>query len=160
MMNEEIKSLETTTEVIETLPVEEVKIVEAVETKPYTLRELKAVDLFPVLTILRKIGFKNFTALLQQDSVKEFLTKTKNGEINEIADDSLISMGVVIFEVVDIVIAGIEKCEDDFYKLLSNVSGLPIETIKEFDIAIFTEMIIDLIKSNVDFIKAVSKYIN
>ncbi len=127
--------------------------------KPYTLRHLQASEFFPTLTILRKIGFKNFTRLLQSEDVKKVLTNIKNGETEKIAEDEMLGLGSIIFEVVDIVIGGLENCEEDIYKILSAVSGLSIADIKEFDIEVFTEMIIDLVKANVDFIKAVSKYL-
>lgn len=129
------------------------------QSKAYVLRPLRASEFFPVLTILRKIGFKNFTALLQQDVVKDLVVKLKNGETDKIAEDEILGVGSVIFEIVDIIIAGMERCETEVFTLLSNVSGEQVERIKEFDITTFTEMLIDLIKSNVDFIKAVSKYL-
>lgn len=146
-MNNEILN----TEAVTTQPVE------VLEEKPYTLRKLQASELFPILTILRKIGFKNFTAILQEEGLKNIIKKMQNGE--EIAEDEVTELGSIIFSVVDIIISGMEKCEAEVYKVLANVSGLTTEEISKLSIDVFTGMIIEVVKSNVDFIKAVSKYL-
>lgn len=133
--------------------------VEVLNVKPYTLRKLKATEFFPTLNILKKIGLNKFTSILQTATVKGVMEKVKTGETDEIADDGLIGFGSVVFEIAQVVLDGIVHCEDDIYTLLSNVSGLSIDDIKDFDMDVFLEMIIDLIKQNVDFIKVVSKYL-
>lgn len=139
------------TEVLNTQPIE------VMDETSFTLRKLQASELFPILTILRKIGFKNFTALLQEESVKNIIRKTQNGE--EIAEDEMSELGSIIFSIVDIIISGMEQCETEIYKVLSNVSGLTVSEISRLEIDVFTGMIIEVVKSNVDFIKAVSKYL-
>lgn len=151
MNNELMTGVAPVLETVETTPI-------SIEVKPYTLRKLKSVDLFPVLNIMKKIGVKKFTEVLRNEQTIEIFKKL-NEEKTEQNADLMISMGAVLFEVAEIVISGLADCEQELFNLLSQVSGLPIAQIKEFDIEVFTGMIIDLIKENMDFIKAVSKYL-
>lgn len=125
--------------------------------KPYTLRKLKATELFPMLNIFKKIGFKKFTELLQNDEVKNIIGKIQNGK--EIADDDLIGIGSIIFEVLEIILDGAINCENEFFTILSNVSGMKLEEVKELDLGVIVSMVIDLVKNNMGFIKDVSKYL-
>lgn len=133
----------------------EVATVEVV--KPYTLRKLQASELFPILTILRKIGIKNFTNLLQEDAVKTLIKKLKNGE--EIAESDYTEIGSIVFSAIDILIAGAEQCENELFKVLSNVSGKTLEEIGKLELDVLIAMIIEVIKTNMDFLKAVSKFL-
>lgn len=129
------------------------------QAKPYNLRKLKATELFPMLNILKKIGFKKFTTLLQNDDVKNVVTKLKDGESDKIASDDLIGIGSIIFEIAQIILDGTVDCENELFTILSNVSGLTTNEVRQLDLDILVQMIIDLVKENVDFIKAVSKYL-
>lgn len=132
-------------------------VTETVVVKPYKLRKLKASELFPMLNILKKIGFKNFTGLLQNKDVRNLIGKLKNGQTGEIAEDELVGVGSIVFEIAQIILDGAINCENELFTILSNVSNLTVENVKELDIDILFEMIVDLIKENKDFIKAVSK---
>lgn len=124
--------------------------------KPYTLRKLKATELFPMLNILRKIGFKRYTEILQNDDIKNIIAGLKNGEI---ADDTLIGIGSVVFELLEIILDGAVNCENELFTILANVSGKKVEEVKQLDLDVMISMIIELIKDNMDFIKAASKYL-
>lgn len=127
------------------------------EVKPYTLRKLKSTELFPVLNIMKKIGVKKFTEVLRNEQTVAIFKKLNEEKTEN--TDLMISMGAVLFEVAEIIISGLADCEEEIFGLLSSVSGLSIAQLKEFEIDVFTEMIIELVKNNLDFIKAVSKYL-
>lgn len=150
-MNNELTNLEVA-------PVMEATLVN-VEAKPYTLRKLKSTELFPVLNILKKVGVKKFTSILRNDETVAIFKKINEEKTEENAD-LMISMGAVLFEIAEIIISGLADCEGEIFNLLASVSGLSVAELKEFDIEVFTGMIIDLVKENMDFIKAVSKYLN
>ena len=155
MNNELMAGVVPVLETVEATPI-------SIEVKPYTLRKLKSVDLFPVLNIMKKIGVKKFTEVLRNEQTIDIFKKLNEKKTDEEKNentDLMISMGAVLFEVAEIVISGLADCEQELFNLLSQVSGLPIAQIKDFEIDVFTGMIIDLIKENMDFIKAVSKYL-
>lgn len=117
----------------------------------YTLRILKAKDLFLVTKIIDKIGYKEFKNALKGNDV-----------LNAIKKDSknLEKIGLeVVLEISGIIISNFDKCENELYALLSNLSGVDANEIKELDLADFTEMVVEVLKEpkNRDFIKVASK---
>ena len=136
---------------------EEVK--EVVETPKYILQTPKAPDIFTMASIIGKIGVNKFSSILQKDEIQT-LAKEVSKKKSISSDDISMITGIGVFtEIAQIILVGMDKCEEDIYKLLSNTSNLTIEEVKELDGVTFLEMIIDFFKRNMDFIKAASKYV-
>lgn len=136
---------------------EEVK--EVVETPKYILQTPKAPDIFTMASIIGKIGVNKFSSILQKDEIQA-LAKDVSKKKSISSDDISMITGIGVFtEIAQIILVGMDKCEEDIYKLLSNTSNLTIEEVKELDGVTFLEMIIDFFKRNMDFIKAASKYV-
>ena len=130
----------------------------AVETdvKPYIFRKLSSVDVFPMFKIIGAIGINEFTACFEKDDVKNMIASVtgKSG------DDAASIVGIsVILEIVNVIISNLPKCENEIYQILSQTSNLTVKQVKELDMAVFFEMVIDFIKKEEfkDFIKVVSK---
>ena len=130
----------------------------AVETdvKPYIFRKLSSVDVFPMFKIIGAIGINEFTACFEKDGVKNMIASVtgKSG------DDAASIVGIsVILEIVNVIIGNLPKCENEIYQILSQTSNLTVKQVKELDMAVFFEMVIDFIKKEEfkDFIKVVSK---
>ena len=145
---------ETTMENIENVGVEESSTV-----KPYTFRKFKSPDVFPMFRMLGKIGINEFAKTLGKENINE-LIKAFSGKGKE---EMVASVGVSIFlEAANVIICNIPKCESDIYNILSNTSNLSVDEIKELDLAVFTEMIIDFVQNDEfkDFFKVVSRLFN
>lgn len=152
-------------------PVEEMAApVEVVAEKPYKFRTLDAPDIFPMFRIISKIGLKEFTAAIDKDTLKDLVKsftadKAKEGATAEeaTAEDGFGAFAVggatVILGIAEVILSRLPNCENDIYKLLAQVSGLSVDEIRAFDLATFTEMVIDFIKKEEfkDFIKVVSR---
>lgn len=112
--------------------------------RPYTLRKLKDGDLFPLLQLLRKIGLKNF---------KDVLTNAADGK-------SVDEIGIVVMlEMANVIISNIETAGNDIYTLWSDLSGIPVEEIKDMEFGTLPMMIFDTfseVKNN-SFFKVLSK---
>lgn len=145
---EAMKENEVLTEetVKETATQEEVtEAVEEVIEKPYTLRNLKDGDLWPLLKILKRIGVKDFkTAFIQvatgQKTVKQ--------------------LGILAtLDIADILIGNLGKAEEDIYALWSDISGIPVEKMKEMEFGTLPLMIYDTFSGvkNTAFFKVLSK---
>lgn len=135
--------------------VEEVKE----ETPKYILHKPKAPDIFTFANIIGKIGVNKFSSLLQKDEIQE-LVKDVSKKKSISSDDISMITGIGVFtEIVQIILVSMPLCEEDVYKLLSSVSNLTIEEVKDLDGVTFLEMLFDFFKENVDFIKAASKYV-
>ena len=148
--------MKETTEIKETIEaVETAEIVEQAPEKPYKFRKLSSKDIFLMTKVLGKIGIRQFKKCFEGESLDELVKAFKEKK----SDDALMSVGVAVgFEGIDIIMGNLYKCEDDIYKLLSNVTGVPVSEIEE-DAILFTEMLIDFFKKPEfpDFIKVVSK---
>lgn len=137
--------------------------------KPYQLRELCAEDMFPMFTIIRKIGIRELKDCFSKETIEGLVevfmngakAKTKEGE--ETQDNTLVAAGISVLpsvlDVVDVLLVNIPKCEHDFYKFLANISNLKVEEIKKLKPADFVGMIVDVIKKEEfkDFFKVVSE---
>lgn len=120
---------------------EQEKIIE----RPYELRDLKDRDLFPMLNILKKIGIKDF---------KSAFIQVAGGE-KKIKD-----VGVLVaVDMADILIGNLPKVEEEVYSLWSDISGIPVEEIKEMEFGTLPLMITDTFSKvrNTSFFKVLSK---
>ena len=116
-----------------------------VNAKPYTLRELKDRDLFPILDIVATV--------LPDDLADVFVQiVTKEKSVNEVG-------GMVVYKIVIAVLKNIGKVKDDLYALLSDMSGIPADEIPDMEFGTTPSMIWDIVNDakNVSFFKALSK---
>lgn len=116
---------------------------EAVE-RPYTLRKLKDSDLFPLLQLLRKIGLKDF---------KEAFSQVAEGnDVRDIGIDVVLSMA-------DKIICNLDIAQNEIYALWSNLSGIPVDEMKEMEFCTLPLMIYDSFNEvkNTAFFKVLSK---
>ncbi len=127
--------------------VNENKKEEAVE-RPYKLRRLKDSDLFLLLKILKKIGIKD---------CKEAFIQIASGE------KTLKQIGIMAsFDIADILIGNLAKVEAETYEMWSDISGIPIEDMKEMEFGTLPLMIIDTFSEarNTSFFKVLSKFLS
>lgn len=122
-------------------------VVEAEETieRPYTLRKLKDGDLFPLLTLFRKLGLKDF---------KDTITAVANGgDVREIGVNAILSLGDVVISHLD------GEAGEAIYDFYSGMSGIPVEEIKEMEFGTLPMMIYDSFSEakNSSFFKVLTK---
>lgn len=151
---------------VEVVEPEAVEVTEAeveVVEKPYTFRLLGAPDIFLMSKIIKTIGVKEFKACFESDGIKNMIQNVfmdaKKENPDEEPDIVTVGMGVAL-EIADVILGNLYKCEEDIYKMLSNVSNLSVDEIKAPGNAVmFLEMVIDFFKKEEfkDFFKVVSK---
>ena len=122
-----------------------VKVEEEIIERPYTLRKLKDGDLIPLLGLFRKLGLKEY---------KDTMMAVANGaNVQEIGVNVLLNIGEVI----------ISHLETDagpaIYKFYSDLSGIPVEEIKEMEFGTLPLMIYDSFNEvkNSSFFKVLAK---
>lgn len=132
------------------------------ETK-FELRSLKSSDMFPMFTILSKIGFKELKESLSAETINDLIKAVKPNTDEEGNTDSSANLQMivgfsVVADLVEIIMKNLPKIEKDLYNLLANLSGMKTAEIADLDMVTFTEMIISLIKKEEfkDFFKVVS----
>ena len=138
--------------------------------KSYSFRKLNSTDIFPMVSIINKIGVAELKGLLDKNSmnalVKSFMTpeNEENKDKKEKKDSSEIIMQVgisIAFDIATIILKNLPKCETEIFDMLANVSDLTVKQIKNLDMNVFFEMIIDFLKKDEfkDFLKVVSKFL-
>lgn len=122
-------------------------VVETAAEKPYTLRELEAKDVFIVSKILSQIGLKEFKGA--------FNPKLLSGSEKDI---DVIGM-TVFFDMSQVLLGNLPKCEKDIYAFLSSLSGMDKGAVESLPMNTFIEMIFDVVRKEefTDFFKLVSK---
>ncbi len=120
------------------------------------MRKLTSKDIFPLCSIMQKIGLDEFKSILTAPEIAKALT-SKN-----MKEDILASVGMgVILDVATTVISNLPKCESDLYAFLASLTGKQKSELENLGIAEFTELIIELFKKEEfkDFFTVVSKYL-
>ena len=123
-------------------------VAEEIIERPYTLRKLKDSDLFSLLKILKKIGIKD---------CKEAFIQVASGE------KTLKQIGIMAsFDMADILIGNLAKVEDETYELWSDISGIPVEEMKDMEFGTLPLMIMDTFSEakNTSFFKVLSKFLS
>jgi hypothetical protein len=132
--------------------------VEQPKEKLYEFRKLTSVDVFPMFTIISKIGINEFTACFNNGGLQQMIAAAK-GDANAKKDvASLVGISVVL-EAVNVILGNLPKCEKEIYSMLAHTSNLDVDALKAMSIADFAEMVIDFVQKEefADFIKVVSK---
>ena len=125
------------------------------ETKPYEFRKLTSADVFPMMRIIGTIGLNEFTACFEKDAIRKMI---ENAAKEETELSSIVGVSVIL-EIANVICGNLPKCETYIYQLLSQASNLSVDEIKELDMVVFLEMVIDFIKKDEfkDFIKVASR---
>jgi hypothetical protein len=150
---------------IETTKAEVTAEAEIATEKAYEFRRLQSKDIFLMTKIISKIGLSEFAALYQKGSAKDAISALISKKASEKAkedkeDNDFISIGVSIAaELAEVVLTNMNKCENEIYLLLSNVSNLSVKEVETLDAVIFLEMIIEFVQKEEfkDFFKVVSR---
>lgn len=112
----------------------------------FALRKLEAKDIASMASIINKMGWKEFKTVFQSESVKDM------NDINK--------MGMAVaFDMVGIILANYEKCQQDVFSFLASLSGLKVKQIESLSPAEFAEMVISVVQKEEfkDFFTVVSK---
>ncbi len=121
---------------------------EEVIERSYKLRSLRDSDLFALLKILKKIGIKD---------CKEAFIQVASGE------KTLKQIGIMAsFDIADILIGNLAKVENEVYEMWSDISGIPVEELKEMEFGTLPLMIMDTFSEvkNTSFFKVLSKFLS
>ena len=127
----------------------------------YSLRKVNATDIFTVTTIISKIGIREFKSCLKGEDTINLINSLVN-ENKENNDAALSAVGIsVVFDIVGVVLANLEKCKDDIFTLLSSLTGINKQEIATLDGEVFMDMMLNAITDNSKvFIGVASKLLN
>ena len=116
------------------------------EEKAYTLREMTADDVFPMVKIISGIGLKEFKTAFEAEDVKAAIAAMTGGKAEgEKPDAAAIGITIAV-NIADVIFSNLPKCKGDIYKLLSGLSGMSAKDIAALPMPVFMDMVVDTIK--------------
>lgn len=137
---------------------EEVKETEQPKPKKWQFRHLKGTDIFLMLPIIKKIGLNNLRKMVSGDIIKGIVAEKKDENYDSQVEAATFG---AILEFAQVLVEGLDGCEDQLFRLLANTSNLTVEEIAELDLVELPLMIIDFVKlpQFKDFLKVAQSYI-
>lgn len=110
--------------------------------KVYTLRDLKADDMFAMMRIINKIGLKDVRDCFTSVELKQAIS-SKEG-----ANDAVVAaVGMqVMFDVAELLIRKLPECRTELYAFLASLSGMKENEIADMSMTDFFSMIMDVFK--------------
>ena len=125
----------------------------------YTLGKFKSTDIFTMATLLSKIGLGKVADAFGRDNVMKILSDFKGKKKEDVT--AFTGMQVAL-QVGEIILGNLENCEAEVFKLLSSVSGLSADDLRNMDAEIFAGLIVEVVHlpQFKDFFKAASRLLN
>jgi hypothetical protein len=132
-------------------------VVEA-QPKKWQFRELKGKDIFLMLPVLKKLGINNLKKCFSGDLIKGIVAENKGAGRDKQIEAA--TMGAML-EFGQVLIEGLDGCENEIYNLLEKTSNLTRAEIEDLGLVELPEMIIDFVKKEEfkDFLKVAQSYI-
>lgn len=114
--------------------------------KTYTLRELTAEDVFPMLKIISGIGLKEFKSCFENEELRAAISNM-NAEKKEGAEIDTTALGLMVaVDIASVILSNVPKCKDDIYTLLAGLSGMSKKEIATLPMNVFLAMIVEVVK--------------
>lgn len=137
------------------------------QNKPYELLPLEARHIMPMLTLIRKIGFKELKNTINEDVIKKivgiFNVSDEHDDGGGKIDFAEIGLELLptVADILDVILANIEKAEKEIFGFLESISNLTSDEIKHLPLALFAQMVADVVRKEEfgDFFGVVSKFI-
>lgn len=112
------------------------------EEKKYTLRDLKGDDIFLLVSVIRKIGFKELKRCLETAEVRKAIAEAENG--NE-KDMSAVGAAVML-EIAGVIVEHLPECRHEINTLLAELSGMGRDEVGGLPFGQYTNMVMDVIR--------------
>lgn len=104
----------------------------------YELRRLTSKDIFPMCSIIKKIGLDEFKNCFQNPEISKLIQK--GGE------DVNASVGIAVtLDIVSVIVGNLPKCEKEIYSFLASLSGLKVSDLENMEMGEFFKMIKDVV---------------
>lgn len=118
----------------------------------FELRTLNATDIFPMSTIISKVGINEFKKCFESDEIKKLIKGQGKG------NEAVVGVAVAL-DIGGVILGNLHKCENDIYSFLARIANAKTEEIKALSMGEFAELIIEVVKKPEfrDFFSVVSK---
>lgn len=109
------------------------------ENKEYTLRSLKAADVFMMTKIINKIGIKEVKDCFNSPDVKKAISDAETEDVTAVGMQ-------VMLELATLVVSHLPDCENEIYQFLASLSGMKVDEIRELPMITFFDMILEVFR--------------
>lgn len=112
--------------------------------KKYTLRSLRADDMFAMLRIINKIGLKDVKECFNSVEVRQAIGEAKG------ADDALASaIGMqIMLDVAALLVSKLPDCEKELYEFLASLSSMKAKDIAALPMTGFYDMVMGVFQKD------------
>lgn len=126
------------------------------EEKTYTLRALKADDLFMVLRIINKIGLSELKKCFDGETVRKAIADAGKEQESDLA--SAVGMQIMV-DVAALVVERLPECRTELYQFLASLSGMKEKEIADLPMGTFAGIVMETIQKEefADFFTQVFK---
>lgn len=117
----------------------------------YTLRDLAAKDVFPMVKIISKIGINEFMNAFESEEIKKLISAiSTDDEVKEEDSgekDGMTVIGITVaLNIANTLLGHLGDCEQEIYAFLCGLSGKGKEELMEMPMNTFLEMVVDVFK--------------
>lgn len=129
--------------------------------KLYNIRKFTADDIFPMCSLLSKIGIEDVKSVISPDvfnKIRKIDTDKSLDAETKLTQKNSISYGVVL-SILNLILKNISLVKTDLYEFMGSVCGVSAEEIQNLSMAEFTKTLFEITKSEdfKDFFKAVAE---
>lgn len=120
----------------------------------YELRKMTSADIFPICTIIKKIGIDEVKKMVSSPELMKMVSDTKGKE------DQATAVGMsFMIDIASLIVGNLPKCETELYKFLASMAKTTEKELREISPADFLELVIAVIKHEdfKDFFKVASQ---
>lgn len=120
----------------------------------YELRKMTSADIFPMCTIIKKIGIDEVKKIINSPELMSLVSNSKG------KDDRTTAIGMsFMLDIASLIVGNLPKCETDLYKFLASMAKTTEKELREISPADFLELVIAVLKHEdfKDFFKVASQ---
>lgn len=120
----------------------------------YELRKMTSADIFPMCTIIKKIGIDEVKKIINSPELMSLVSNSKG------KDDRTTAIGMsFMLDIASLIVGNIPKIEADLYKFLASMAKTTEKELREISLADFLELVIAVMKHEdfKDFFKVASQ---
>lgn len=105
------------------------------------LRRLQASDLFSMVRILNRVGFKNIKDAINIDEIKNLKSTMTEENAKSVASEIGIN---VVMSVVGVLLEHLPNVETDLYNFVGSVANMKANAVAKMDIGEFMDLLIEI----------------
>lgn len=111
----------------------------------YTLRRMTSADIFPMCTIIKKLGIEEIKKIMNSPELIKMVSGIQNSKKSD--DEKIFEIGFNgVLDMAILIVGNIPKIETDLYKFLASMTKMTEKELREVSPADFLELIIAVIK--------------